>query len=75
MPDLVNTIDYIWQKVASDSSIKFLIASTIRNENTYAEFIKNLDIKGFKFDSIEKRLAIVSSSTPDCFIEILQIYK
>lgn len=39
---LVNSLDLIWNKNDRSQELKFLIASTIRNETTYAKFISTL---------------------------------
>jgi hypothetical protein len=78
MRPLCKTLDNIWS-IQSGKELNFIIASTIRNETTYVEFLNELNKFNFKHELIDKEhssnIKMRSNSTPDCFIEILRIQK
>lgn len=41
---LAKSLDFIWQRQINGNRLQLLIASTIRNEETYEKFIKTLGI-------------------------------
>lgn len=42
MPALARALSFIWSNQHDGKKLVFIIASTIRNESTYREFLKNL---------------------------------
>jgi hypothetical protein len=73
-------MDSIWSKQKVNGVLQMLCASTIRNESTYALFTSTLAKHSFTFKSVYKERSGATASnynnaTPDCFIEILKIFK
>jgi len=77
MPDLVNTLKFIWEK-NTNKNLFLLISSTIRNTETYGTFMNHLKIANFQHVTLEKNTCNLKNScnsTPTSCIELLKIFK
>jgi hypothetical protein len=52
MPHLAKTLSYIWKRV-NKSCLEFIIASTIRNQNTYDKFTDCMKEENFTIKILE----------------------
>jgi len=73
MPHLAKTLSYIWKKV-NKRDLQFIIASTIRNQNTYDRFVECLKEENFEMKRLEFFDSSRSKQEQGC-IEILKITK
>ena len=71
MPHLAKTLSYIWKKV-NKSDLQFIIASTIRNQNTYDRFIECVKEEKFEIERLEFFDSNKAKQERGC-IEILKI--